>query len=1496
MGKVIKILFSVISTLILCMIILPLLMALLLAVPTIQNFAVQRLTDVANRKLGIEVSLDKISVKGYNMLTIDDLYLEDMKGDTMLYVPKLKANLNKAGIFKGDLMFGGVKLDSAKIYLNRPLGERPNVSQFIKHLKESLGEKEKKDKKGGVLLTDLELNNSHFKYFDERFEKVHDGINFRNMDFSDVAITIHQLAIAGDSVAMDLRELSFIDATGYGIDELSSDLFSFRKGSMYFRNLHVASTGSDLNLPQLDLLCNTWKSYRSFADSVRIEARVTNSHLEAQTLNCFVKSMKPGLDFVVDDLSMDVTGGVRDFTGNIYDATINEDILVSVDVAARNMTDKSRRRLDVTNLDLRTGLLSAEELYANLSDKGIKMSSKMRRRFVEMGRLHVTGQGRMRGESISVNAHMAGNIGQMELMGSLVDKGQNSPDSLGAKLVVRELQAGKITGAGVLGALTMNANVTGGVKDGRLFAYVNSDIDSFGFDSRTYSDISLNGRYEDKNVSFDLVSFDPKARMAMSGGVDFSEKGTPRYDFDMNAQRMKLHRLNVQPDSTAWLSLAAHGSGIGKDLDGLNGRVNIEDVEYVLESDTVRIGDINISALNGVEQKSLTLDSRLFSFDYRGGLNYKQAVQGVKERAYEFFPTLAPESYVMTGVGNDVPVTATLRFRDVNEFLAMAFDNVNVSDGTTLRVDLDNEKGELLSLSAPYADYKNIFVDDLRLKLTQDNDSLNVALQTRDFLLSNFHMPSLTVNGGADEDRFELTARFDDKENGTRANVEVNGSLMRDAEGLYLDLGVSPSYIDYDDRRWDLLAQQLVYRQSSILVDEMLLRNGSHYISADGLLTASETDTMSVRLHDIQLGVLQPLVDKLGYSVAGNINGYANLMALNNGIRLNAEAWIDSVKVNEYEVAPLKFESQWNTRQQRVVFTLKNEQNKKNLVRSFHRFDDKAFLTDVTLDNLPVNILAPIFKGELQDIDGSANVNLELRKNGPQSRLRINGDVSVDSLQTRLAYTGVEYKADRIDIGFDRSVATMESVLLTDNENNNARLNAHLDLRDFSDIKYDMKLVPENLTVLNMGATGERSFYGKVSVSGAVDVRGSNAGTSVTGAVSTGPNSLLNVSVGGAQDFYIADYVTFESPQDTVVVDTLESAFSRQREYKERVENEGRRGGLDVNMNLTVTPDLTFKLLIDPEYNNVLTANGNATLDVNVRPRDDLFSIYGLYEISSGNYNFNIQNLIEKNFTLSSGSSITWTGDPADATLDITASYRLRTSIASLVGTMGRVGNTTANVDCVVNITDRLTSPQFSFDVQLPDADSEYQAIISSSFSTQEMMATQFFYLLAFGSLYSDTNYAENLNVGASAGTSLGFDFLTSQIRNILSADDMNFNLRYTPKSTVNSDEYGFYFQNDLINDKLVLELEGNYDTGNNPTSSTNRVSGGGTLTYYIDSSGNLVLKGYSRTIDRFDENQGLQENGVGIYFKEDFNNMKDLADRLKRRFAKKNKKQNKKN
>ena len=59
-------------------------------------------------------------------------------------------------------------------------------------------------------------------------------------------------------------------------------------------------------------------------------------------------------------------------------------------------------------------------------------------------------------------------------------------------------------------------------------------------------------------------------------------------------------------------------------------------------------------------------------------------------------------------------------------------------------------------------------------------------------------------------------------------------------------------------------------------------------------------------------------------------------------------------------------------------------------------------------------------------------------------------------------------------------------------------------------------------------------------------------------------------------------------------------------------------------------------------------------------------------------------------------------------------------------------------------------------------------------------------------------------------------------------------------------------------------------------------------ITYLIDRAGTRKLKAFTQTIDRFDENQGLQETGIGIYYKEDFDNFKDLRRRVAARFGSK--------
>ena len=66
--------------------------------------------------------------------------------------------------------------------------------------------------------------------------------------------------------------------------------------------------------------------------------------------------------------------------------------------------------------------------------------------------------------------------------------------------------------------------------------------------------------------------------------------------------------------------------------------------------------------------------------------------------------------------------------------------------------------------------------------------------------------------------------------------------------------------------------------------------------------------------------------------------------------------------------------------------------------------------------------------------------------------------------------------------------------------------------------------------------------------------------------------------------------------------------------------------------------------------------------------------------------------------------------------------------------------------------------------------------------------------------------------------------------------------------------------------------------------SSMSNFMGEAYITYLIDRAGTLKLKAFTQTIDRFDENQGLQETGIGIYFKEDFDNLRDLRRRIRER------------
>jgi hypothetical protein len=374
-----------------------------------------------------------------------------------------------------------------------------------------------------------------------------------------------------------------------------------------------------------------------------------------------------------------------------------------------------------------------------------------------------------------------------------------------------------------------------------------------------------------------------------------------------------------------------------------------------------------------------------------------------------------------------------------------------------------------------------------------------------------------------------------------------------------------------------------------------------------------------------------------------------------------------------------------------------------------------------------------------------------------------------------------------------------------------------------------------------------------------------------------------------------ADFVVFEQSGVREVADSS-NYLSRRKlafERRNRQRASAGTGALNINVELTAKPNTEVQLVIDPTVGDIIKARGEGELNMRIVPNANIFEMYGDYTITDGSYLFTLQNIINKKFLIESGSTIQWTGDPLDARLNIDAVYKLKASLQPLLSstTLENIKRAVP-VECIINLTDRLTAPTVLFDIKVPNADSDIQNAVANLLNNQQSIATQFMYLLVSGAFYSDSS--TSANIGATASATTGFELLSNQLSNWLSSDDYNIILRYRPRSELTSDEIDFGFSKSLVNDRLLVELEGNYLVDNRMAASSNlsNFMGEAYITWLIDQNGNLKLKGFTQTIDRFDENQGLQETGVGIYYKEDFNNWADLKRRMKERFMSRRKRE----
>ena len=275
--------------------------------------------------------------------------------------------------------------------------------------------------------------------------------------------------------------------------------------------------------------------------------------------------------------------------------------------------------------------------------------------------------------------------------------------------------------------------------------------------------------------------------------------------------------------------------------------------------------------------------------------------------------------------------------------------------------------------------------------------------------------------------------------------------------------------------------------------------------------------------------------------------------------------------------------------------------------------------------------------------------------------------------------------------------------------------------------------------------------------------------------------------------------------------------------------------------------------------------------------------MFGTYTVEQGTYGITIQNIIKKNFTFNPGGTIVFGGDPYQAALNLQAVYTVNGVSLSDLNIGNSFSSNTIRVNCLMNISGQPVAPQVDFDLEMPTVNADEQQMIRSIINGQQEMNQQVVYLLAIGRFYNQG--ANNANDNQTDRTSLAMQSflsgtLSTQINTLLGQLIKNNNWNFGANISTGNEGWHNAEYEGIINGRMLnnrLHFNGQFGYRDNATKANPSFIGDFDLQYMLYPSGNLALKVYNQTNDRYFTRSSLNTQGLGIILKKDFNNLRDL-------------------
>jgi hypothetical protein len=379
-------------------------------------------------------------------------------------------------------------------------------------------------------------------------------------------------------------------------------------------------------------------------------------------------------------------------------------------------------------------------------------------------------------------------------------------------------------------------------------------------------------------------------------------------------------------------------------------------------------------------------------------------------------------------------------------------------------------------------------------------------------------------------------------------------------------------------------------------------------------------------------------------------------------------------------------------------------------------------------------------------------------------------------------------------------------------------------------------------------------YYGKAYVQGMVNVSGNQEQTKLLLDLETKNGTIINFPMYGATE---------------VAEDQGFIVFKMQGNQTTTLPVKSKLTGLNLDMNFRMTPEATVKIIFNELTGDEIIASGNGDISMKMDDLGDM-TMNGTYRVKSGIYNF-AMGVLRQPFFIEEGGTITWSGDPLNAQVDLRTYYEVTANLSEISpDQLQSNAMPNSKVLCYLVLTESMLAPQMDLDLQVPKADETGKALLARITSDDDELSKQFFSLLL-------ANRFQPLKGSTAAGGSAAFDLITNQINSVLSqvSKEFKLNLNLDSDELTKENTYEMMFSKAFLDDRVIFT--GSFGVEN----SANQKGGGGNqligdvgLEVLLNENGNVCFNVFNESNDNSiiqDKNLGLFTQGAGLYYKEDF-------------------------